>query len=177
MNPNPKALLIPAAIAVLAGCSTAPASAPAPDPNRQQASHADAHQAPLKLIWSDDFNGPAGALPNPAKWHAVTGAYGSGSHELEYYTARSSNVALDGAGHLVITARRETYTGRGVTRRYTSARIETGGLFQTTYGELDARIKLPAGQGLWPAFWALGSDYDSVGCRLPRGHTVRLRHC
>jgi beta-glucanase (GH16 family) len=150
-------------IAALAGCSTVLATAPAPNASRHQTSGADAREAAARLIWSDDFNGPAGAPPDPAKWHAVTGPYGADSHELEYYTDRSTNVTLDGAGNLVITARRETYSGDSVTRQYTSARIETGGLFQTMYRELDARIKLPEGQGLWPAFWALGSDYARVG--------------
>jgi len=149
--------------AALAGCSSALAGPPARGPHQVQPSGADPIEAPPKLIWSDDFNGPAGAPPDSAKWHAVSGAYGAGSHELEYYTARPSNVALDGAGHLVITALRETYGALGVTRQYTSARIETGGLFQTMYGSLDASIKLPEGPGLWPAFWALGSDYARVG--------------
>jgi beta-glucanase (GH16 family) len=116
-----------------------------------------------KLIWDDEFNGPAGSPPDPSKWRGVTGGDGWGNQELEYYTARPSNVSLDGAGHLAITARRETYTGDGVTRVYTSARIQTKGLFQTTYGKLEARIKIPTGQGLWPAFWALGSDIDTAG--------------
>lgn len=149
MHVNAKALLIAGAIA-MAGCSAMPAAAPARGSGRT-------------LIWEDNFAGPAGGRPDPHKWRAVTGPYGSDTHELEWYTARSSNVALDGAGHLVITARRETHTGNGVTRRYTSARLETAGLFQTMYGELDARIKIPAGQGLWPAFWGLGSDYPRVG--------------
>ena len=162
MHAHLKPLLIFAVIALLVGCSSAPAAAPGVSADGHHASPTDGQPA-KKLIWSDDFTGPAGASPDPAKWKVVTGAYGSGSHELEYYTARSSNVALDGAGHLVITARRETHTGHGVTRPYTSGRLETGGLFQTTYGELDSRIKLPAGAGLWPAFWALGSDYPRVG--------------
>jgi beta-glucanase (GH16 family) len=115
------------------------------------------------LIWSDEFNGPAGASPDPTKWSVQTGGDGWGNNELEYYTAQASNVALDGRGHLAITARRENYTGGGVTREYTSARLQTKGLFATTYGRIEAKIKLPAGPGLWPAFWALGSDIDSVG--------------
>lgn len=66
-------------------------------------------------------------------------------------------MSLDGAGHLVITARRNAAGG------YTSGAIQTGGRFQTRYGKLEARIKLPSGQGLWPAFWAVGSDYNQVG--------------
>jgi len=117
-----------------------------------------------RLLWSDEFNGPAGAPPNPAKWEVLRGGNGWGNRELEYYTGRPSNVALDGAGHLAITARHEVYRGGdGVIRSYTSARLQTEGLFQTTYGKIEARIKVPAARGLWPAFWALGYDIDSVG--------------
>lgn len=117
----------------------------------------------LRLVWSDDFNGPAGGAPDPTKWQAVSGGNGWGNDELEYYTPRPANVSLDGAGHLAITARQETYTGAdGVTRNYTSARIQTKSLFQTRYGTIEARIQLPVGQGLWPAFWMLGSNIDAV---------------
>lgn len=115
------------------------------------------------LIWSDEFNGAAGASPDPARWNLQTGGGGWGNNELEYYTSRPSNVALDGRGQLAITARRESFTSGGVTRGYTSARLQTKGLFATTYGRIEARIKLPAGRGLWPAFWALGGDIESVG--------------
>lgn len=116
----------------------------------------------LRLVWSDDFNGPSGRAPDPTKWQAVSGGNGWGNEELEYYTPRAANVSLDGAGHLAITARQETYTGPdGVTRGYTSARIQTKGLFQTRYGTIEARIQLPVGRGLWPAFWMLGSNIDT----------------
>lgn len=115
------------------------------------------------LVWSDEFNGPDGSLPDPKKWSIVEDGTGFGNHELEYYTARSSNVHQE-KGHLVITARKETYIGRdGVSRDYTSSRIETHGKFQQKYGRIEARIKLPNGQGIWPAFWMLGSDYKSAG--------------
>jgi beta-glucanase (GH16 family) len=117
----------------------------------------------LRLVWSDDFNGPAGGPPDPTRWQAVSGGNGWGNNELEYYTSRTANVSLDGAGHLAIIARRETYAGAdGVTRNYTSARIQTKGLFQTRYGTIEARIRLPVGKGLWPAFWMLGSNIDAV---------------
>jgi beta-glucanase (GH16 family) len=154
-------LTLPIVTALLSGCASGTTAKAGTDYQRTSSStgKAPAH----KLIWADNFNGPAGAAPNPAKWQPVSWPGGTGDGELEYYTTRRSNVSLDGTGHLVITARRETYTGDGATRYFTSGRIETKGLFQTTYGELEARIKLPAGQGLWPAFWALGSDYDRVG--------------
>jgi beta-glucanase (GH16 family) len=120
--------------------------------------------ATARLVWSDEFSGPNGALPDPSKWQLQTGGNGWGNQELEYYTARSRNASLDGAGHLAITARAETYTGPdGTTRGYTSARMQTEGLFQTAYGRIEARIKLPAGRGLWPAFWALGQGANTAG--------------
>jgi beta-glucanase (GH16 family)/transcriptional regulator with XRE-family HTH domain len=110
------------------------------------------------LIWHDEFEGPAGAPPDSTKWQVVTGAGGWGNHELEDYTSRASNVSLDGKGHLAITAEHGTYADGDATRNYTSGRIQTKGLYQSRYGQIEARIKLPAGEGLWPAFWALGAD-------------------
>jgi beta-glucanase (GH16 family) len=89
----------------------------------------------------------------------VRGGGGWGNGELEYYTGRAQNVALDGHGELAVIARREAYRGNA----YTSARLQTKGSFAARYGRIEARIKLPAGQGLWPAFWLLGTDIDSVG--------------
>jgi beta-glucanase (GH16 family) len=106
------------------------------------------------LVWDDEFSGPAGSRPSPARWEIE---YGSRDGMLQEYTGRPSNVSLDGAGHLVIIAQRTAAGG------YTSASIQTEGRFQTEYGRLEARIKLPGGQGLWPAFWAVGSDFNRVG--------------
>jgi beta-glucanase (GH16 family) len=116
------------------------------------------------LAWSDEFDGPSGALVDPAKWATETGGHGWGNAELQYYTARGSNASLSGDGALVIRALRESYTGRdGVRREYTSARLKTQGLFQQAYGRFEARLRVPHGQGLWPAFWMLGADIASVG--------------
>ena len=106
------------------------------------------------LVWSDEFNGPAGAAPDPAKWSVRTGNQGDC---LNYYTTQGSNASLDGAGHLAIVALKQSYDGYP----YTTARIDTRGLFSMTYGSIQASIKLPAGQGLWPAFWAEGTDVGS----------------
>ncbi len=115
------------------------------------------------LVWSDEFNGPNGSRPNPAKWIEVTNGAGYGNNELEYYTPHTANVQIKN-GSLQITARREKYAGRdGASRLYTSGRIETRGLFDLEYGRVEARIKLPHGQGLWPAFWMLGDNYDRAG--------------
>lgn len=116
-----------------------------------------------RLIWSDNFDGPVGAGPSPAKWSFDTGGGGWGDDELESYTSRPANAELDGRGHLVIAARRETYTGSdGATRGYTSARLQTLHEFQFKYGLVEARIEVPIGDGLISQFWALGSEaYDS----------------
>jgi beta-glucanase (GH16 family) len=114
-----------------------------------------------QLMWSDEFNGPDGSAPDASKWAIQTGGNGWGNHELEYYTARPQNVQVSG-GNLVITAVKEDYTGPdGVTQHYTSARMQTKGLFSQTYGRFEARIKIPKGQGMWPAFWMLGTDIDT----------------
>ena len=123
------------------------------------------------LIWSDDFTGAANIAPDPAKWgyDIGVGSDGWGNQELEYYTSRTQNAYLDGAGHLIIKASKETYTGNdGITRGYTSARLLTKGKFETTYGKIEARIKIPFGQGIWPAFWMLGADIDKPAIGWPK---------
>ena len=113
------------------------------------------------LTWSDEFNGPNGSAPDPAKWTYDIGGGGFGNHELESYTNRPVN-AHQQDGHLVITALKETYTGHdGITQPYTSARILTKGLFSQAYGRFEASIQLPTGKGIWPPFWLLGSNIDS----------------
>jgi beta-glucanase (GH16 family) len=115
------------------------------------------------LVWSDEFNGSDGSMPDPAKWVEINNGSGYGNNESEYYTRRPVNVREQN-GSLVITARRESYAGRdGVARSYTSGRIESRGRFELQYGRIEARIKVPKGQGIWPAFWMLGSDYDRIG--------------
>jgi beta-glucanase (GH16 family) len=112
------------------------------------------------LVWSDEFNGENGALPDPAKWVMETGGNGWGNDELEYYTKRPQN-AYQQEGNLVIKVLSEKYTGAdGVSRNYTSARLKTLGNFSQTYGRFEARIKIPRGQGIWPAFWMLGADIE-----------------
>jgi beta-glucanase (GH16 family) len=107
------------------------------------------------LVWSDEFNGTS---LNTTNWtnETGTGTDGWGNQELQYYTGRPENLQVTG-GNLVITARRESYSGMN----YTSARIKTQGLRNFQYGKIEASIKLPSGQGLWPAFWMLGSNITS----------------
>ena len=114
-------------------------------------------QTHWKLVWSDEFNGAAGAAPDSTKWVYDLGASGWGNQELESYTDSRENSFLDGKGHLVIRALRAS------DGKYTSARLKTEGKFSTQYGRIEARIKLPRGQGIWPAFWMLGADIGSVG--------------
>ncbi len=115
------------------------------------------------LVWSDEFNGPDGSRPDPAKWKFDVGGDGWGNEEIEYYTSRPENSFIRG-GNLVIQAQKETFTGSDhVTRDYTSARMTTQGLFAQTYGRFEARIKIPRGQGLWPAFWLLGNNFEKTG--------------
>lgn len=116
-------------------------------------------ETPSRLLWSDEFNGPEGAAPDPSKWNSDVGGNGWGNDELQSYTARRSNASLDGNGDLAITARAERYRGSdGVGRDYTSARLQTLEKVEFTYGLLEARIEVPAGQGLAPAFWTLGNE-------------------
>ena len=118
--------------------------------------------AGYRLVWQDEFNGADGSLPDPSKWTYDIGGDGWGNHELEYYTKRVQNARIE-KGNLVITAQRESHTGAdGVTRGYTSARLKTQGLFAQAYGRFEARIKIPAGQGMWPAFWMLGNNFGPV---------------
>ena len=112
------------------------------------------------LTWSDEFDGPMGQQADPQKWNHDLGSSGFGNNELEDYTDGNKNAFLDGHGHLVIEARNE---GTSDHPRYTSARIKTEGLFSQTYGRFEARIKLPKGKGIWPAFWTLGDDIGKAG--------------
>jgi len=115
------------------------------------------------LVWSDEFDGPDGAMPDPAKWEMETGGNGWGNQELETYTDRPVNAQQTG-GNLVITARKENYKGTDkIQRNYTSARLKTQGKFEHAFGRVEARIKIPFGQGIWPAFWMLGDNIGKVG--------------
>jgi beta-glucanase (GH16 family) len=135
-----------------------------------QAASAVADRAQWHLLWSDEFDGKAGSLPNPNVWGyeigdgTANGIPGWGNDELEYYTNNPDNVATDGRGNLVITARQADgslmcYYGPC---RYTSARLLTKNRFEVAYGRVEARVKVPRGAGLWPAFWMLGTDIDRV---------------
>ncbi|WP_285730513.1 glycoside hydrolase family 16 protein [Nocardiopsis sp. ATB16-24] len=115
--------------------------------------NADLSAAPGDLVWSDEFDGAAGQAPDPAHWNHETGDHGWGNNELQNYTDSRTNSALDGRGNLVITARQEADGS------YTSARITTQNKVEHAFGRIEARIKIPTGQGVWPAFWMLGADF------------------
>jgi beta-glucanase (GH16 family) len=109
------------------------------------------------IVWDDEFNQPDGSSPDPTKWTYDIGNNGGyGNNELEYYTSRTNNARIVG-GQLIIEADQESYGGEN----YTSARMLTEGKWSWTYGRMEARIKIPRGQGIWPAFWMLGSNIDA----------------
>ena len=126
------------------------------------------------LVWSDEFDGIAGSSPAAGRWtHEIgngfdQGIAGWGNGELEYYTASPENSAMDGTGSLVITANEIDPTTTELecwygACEYTSARLVSTQKFEMAYGRVEARMKLPYGQGLWPALWMLGSDIGEVG--------------
>ncbi len=117
-------------------------------------------------VWSDEFDGPKGAIPDPATWAYDVGSGGWGNGEVEVYcdprnswptpcSSTKPNAYLDGDGNLVIEARRQG-------GNWTSARLKTMGLREFEYGRIEARMKLPVGAGLWPAFWLLGANIEKV---------------
>ncbi len=113
--------------------------------------------AQTHLIWQDEFNAAAGTPPDATKWTYDLGGGGWGNGELEHYTNARVNAEQDGSGHLVIRATKDQ------SGQVASTRIKTQGRFSFTYGRAEARMKLPHGQGMWPAFWMLGNDIQSVG--------------
>ena len=116
-----------------------------------------------RLTWSGEFDGADGSAPDPAKWIPDSGGNGWGNKELQYYTARRKNVRLED-GNLVVEAAKEEFTGPdGVRRSYSSARLKTEGRFSQRYGRFEARIQIPSGHGVWPAFWMLGDDFSASG--------------
>jgi uncharacterized protein (TIGR03437 family) len=145
-----RTLIVMASAVLLAALSAAAQTLPA--------------QTAWQLVWSDEFNGTAGAPPNPSNWNYDLGGGGWGNNELEDYTNSPNNVFQDGNGNLVIQAIRDS------NGNFTSTRLQTGAPGASTdttdlswqYGLIVARIKLPFGQGVWPAFWMLGEDINTV---------------
>jgi len=113
------------------------------------------------LVWADEFNQADGSPPDPAKWNYDTGTGGWGNNEWQNYTTTNATITN---GVLVIEARRHL---NGATTNYTSARLKTQGKAAWTYGRMEARLRLPRGQGLWPAFWMLGTNITAAGVGWP----------
>ncbi|WP_375771290.1 glycoside hydrolase family 16 protein [Archangium gephyra] len=135
------------------------------DPAANRATKPDVPSSPSQpgaewqLVWQDEFDGQAGTPPSADRWVHDVGGHGWGNEQLEFDTDRPENASLDGTGNLVITARKESYGGKS----YTSARINSSGRFEQTYGRFEARLQLPVGRGIWPAFWLLGANIGEVG--------------
>ncbi len=108
-----------------------------------------------ELVWNDEFSN---AAVDATKWEFEVNGQGGGNNELQYYTDRPDNTQIVD-GKLQIIAREEVFTGTDGTRNYTSSRLRTAGLAEWTYGRIEASIKIPEGQGMWPAFWMLPTDY------------------
>jgi|GEM_PF-551984 len=107
------------------------------------------------LIWHDEFDEE---IIDSNKWEIEIGGHGWGNNEWQFYTDRPENVRIED-GLLIIEAREEKF----IRRNYTSGRLKTQGLLNFTYGRVEARMKLPYGQGIWPAFWMLGEDVNDLG--------------
>ena len=130
---------------ILSACGAvarSPAAAPIPEPPG------------WKLVWHDEFEGDA---IDSANWTYDIGAGGWGNGEAQHYTSRPENARVED-GILVIEAHQEKYGDS----YYTSARLKTQGLQSFQYGRIEARLKVPSGDGMWPAFWMLGSSFDGT---------------
>ncbi len=106
------------------------------------------------LSWSDEFNGTMGTKPDPANWGYDIGGGGWGVSQLQVYTNNAANASMDGTGNLQIVAIKDAQGN------FTSARLKTQTKFQQAYGRFEIRAKVVTGNGMWPAFWMLGDDYD-----------------
>ncbi len=158
-----------AGLLTLSACASAPkpaAAPPAPEVTVPSAPVPPAEPPERwKTIFADEFDGPDGSLPDPDRWVFDTGGWGWGNKELEYYLNGPQNAFQQG-GMLHLVARKggvdmlDCWYGPC---DYSSARIKTKGKFAFTYGRVSARIKVPKGNGIWPAFWMLGANIDGRG--------------
>lgn len=118
----------------------------------KNATTASADSSGYQLVWSDEFNGNSVDTTN---WNFEIGGEGWGNHEQEYYQPQNAKVS---DGNLIIEGRKENMQSN----HYTSSRMTTKGKREFLYGKIEARIKIPVGQGFWPAFWMLGANIDTV---------------
>jgi beta-glucanase (GH16 family) len=148
--------------------------------NNKTTRTADLSPENWSLTWSDEFDDAPGTPPDRGVWQPeiadgfLNGLTGWGNGEFEYYTDSPDNASTDGEGNLVITVKESTenlpcWYGPC---EYTSARLITWGRLEPEYGRVEARIKIPHGQGLWPAFWMLGTNLDEVG--WPQGGEIDI---
>ncbi|MFN8580090.1 MAG: glycoside hydrolase family 16 protein [Gemmatimonadaceae bacterium] len=155
------AWIVVGATAVIAGCASSGVAPTTPPTSNQPV---------WSLVWQDEFTGPAGATVDSTTWSydlgdgCSSGNCGWGNQEREYYRASTENAVLNGQGQLEIIARAAP---AGLTCYYgpcgyTSAKLKTFGKRLAGPGRVEARIKLPRGQGLWPAFWMLGSSFPAT---------------
>lgn len=115
-----------------------------------------AHAQSWQLVWSDEFDGPT---LNTSNWNVEVNNFGGYNNELQYYTSRPENVRIEN-NKLVIEARKESYLGR----EYTSGRLNSSNKKSWKYGKIEALMKLPYGNGMWPAFWAMGNTGQWPAC-------------
>ena len=137
-------------------CLLAAATATAAEPQTGSGETGGYH-----LVWQDLFDGDQ---LRADRWNIEVNGGGGGNNELQFYSDRPENVRVgddgEGNGCLILTARREDYRGR----HFTSGRVNSKNLVAFKHGKIEASIKLPAtANGLWPAFWMMGNDYDMVG--------------
>jgi len=146
---------IPLAVLFLSACATPTMTTPTSTPKPPEPSPTpEGQRANWNLVWQDEFSGDTLDLHN---WAFDLGANGWGNSEMEEYTDHTDNVRIEN-GNLIIEAREDKTAKYG----YSSARIKTQDLQAWQYGRVEARLKLPQGQGIWSAFWMLGSDIDKT---------------
>ncbi|MDX1665274.1 MAG: family 16 glycosylhydrolase [Candidatus Promineifilaceae bacterium] len=132
-----------------------PTYTPAPTHTPAPTATPDPQRPGWELLWHDEFDEPD---IDEAFWTREVGGHGWGNGEAQYYTDRADNASIED-GYLVIRALEENMLGK----RFTSARLMTRDKVEVAYGRIEARIQLPHGQGLWPAFWMLGANLDRKG--------------
>jgi beta-glucanase (GH16 family) len=138
--------------------STVDATLPQDAAMDAQATVGDANPlANWALFWSDEFNGAAGTPPDPKNWSYDLGGGGWGVMQIQTYTNSLANASMDGMGNLAIVAIKDAQGN------FTSARIKTQHKFEQAYGRFEIRAKVVTGNGMWPAFWMLGNDFDTAG--------------
>lgn len=128
-----------------------------------------ANAAGERILWTQSFNEKAGTKVDPKIWSYNIGAGGWGNNEQQYYTNKAANISTDGKGSLVIKAikvipddPRTAYISNWcIDCVYSSARVMTKDKIGFKYGSISARMQVPEGVGMWPAFWMLGVPRSS----------------